>query len=650
MFRATGSLFCKRLAVFHGNPSSLHLAAGETCLKRPGSKNRVGHDLSIGFCVQYISTYSAVEGAWKQARTSHGFWDYERLCTILEIGGKKGPLASLPPISQLKNFRLLKELEMCFGEEKKDEEREIWENMSVEAWHNSVAAKESVFYDTYNFTRQDVKRVAEEGHYDVILEVGSGTGDIIGQLDVSIPRLGIDINPDFVGFCQKKYACKDASRSCVFEVGDATALQEWWNKKNFHTMYKKPLVICVNNTLNIMPEEIRGSVVAEMLAVAGESGRCLVTYWNGNFFSHAIMNYYKKNEDLCGPFDMKTAVNWEDRMLVTSTNYSTHWQTPVEVEKLLKAYDVNLNSEDQLYSKGLAIFVWFSVDSTSRAKGYYDSDDAQKFYSNIWGQETIHNGLYHRLTEDDKKMPKQQQIARAQELQEEEFLKQIKAKFPTEGKIRILDMGCGYGGLLRRIWESGFVWSATGCDISVKMCQQADRLNQELGCSKDITILEESYLDTSVADESVDLVISMDALLHVGPNGHKEAIREVARVLRPGGWMIFTDIMQKEQVDQAEMQPIYDRINLSKMGTVSNYKSSLTEAGFDKFEFIANSQNISVHYGTVLEVLEEKGSSLDISEEYISKMKAGLTTWRDLAPKNIDWGFMMAQKLRKVES
>jgi sarcosine/dimethylglycine N-methyltransferase len=272
------------------------------------------------------------------------------------------------------------------------------------------------------------------------------------------------------------------------------------------------------------------------------------------------------------------------------------------------------------------------------------------FYNSIWGEETIHLGRYDLLNADDKAKPMIEQVSKAQALHEQEFIKIIKAKTGNQQpQLRIVDLGCGYGGLLRRLFDSGIVWTAVGCDISAKMCAQARRLNAEQRCDDVITILEESYLDVSVPDESADLVISMDALLHVGPERQRRAIQEACRILRPGGWMIFTDIMQQENVDQEDMQPIYDRINLSKMGTVLNYKSALEECGFTEFEFESHSENVALHYGSVLEVLEEKGKDVGISDDYMNKMKCGLKTWKELAPKNIVWGFTSAQKTKKVE-
>jgi len=547
-------------------------------------------------------------------------------------------------------------------------EQEVWTFMAPAAWHDSVAKKGSIFSDTYAETRRQVAEMAVRCNHDVIIEVGSGTGDIIGLIDMDadesiaerladIPRYGLDINPEFIAFSDKVH---NVDKRCTFLVQDVTVmLDEFWLKLDLDKKFERPLVVCVNNTLNIMPESLRGATVAQMLSIAGEEGRCCVSYWNGNFFSHAVLGYYKKNPDLCGKFDLFKHVNWDDRTLVTPTDYSTHWHFDTEVQQILRAFDVDVDvittdglriGEDHMNVAGLGIFAWFSAECTSNAKGYYDSDDAQKFYNGIWGEETIHIGRYDMLTAEEKSgLSLHKQISKAQEYHESEFVKLIRSKFGDQ-KIRVLDMGCGYGGLLRRLHEAGVIWNATGCDISVKMCQQATRLNKEQGCAEEIAVLEESYLDTSVGDGSVDLVISMDALLHVGPEGQKKAMKEAARVLRPGGWMIFSDIMQQEEACPEEMKPIYERIHLSKMGTVSNYQSAMETVGFRNFDSVlADSSNVSSHYGTVLKVLEEKGDEMGIGKEYQTRMSSGLTTWRDLATKNIVWGFVAAQKCVKVD-
>jgi len=598
-----------------------------------------------------------------------------------------------------------------------DSEREVWEFMTPKVWHESVAAKDSIFRPTYQATIDTLRKTAEEGGYDVILEVGCGTGDIIGEMNtqqvcrrssllnlkgllispddlvtgaaedaenfVTIPCIGVDINKEFVDFCKTTHP----HPSCEFVVADALKLHDWWQEQGYATKYKKPLLICVNNTLNIMPHELRGSVIDQMIAVAGKEGLCMVSYWNGNFFSHAVMNYYKKNAPLCGSFDVFEHVDWDARMLITPTNYSTHWQTPLEVQSLLRSYDVDVPDmvEAQDLSRTgsahircdkLAIFVWFDRNSTSNAKGYYDSDDAQTFYNKIWANEDyeglFHVGRYDLLTDAERAtLTLQQQIRRAEELHELELVQHIRqhlqldriADDTLKGTLRVVDLGCGYGGLLRRLYKEGLIWKGTGIDFSHKMCKEARERNTALllnttipattaatatTSTNTLEILEESYLQLSVGDESVDVVISMDSLLHVGPERQRSVIREVYRMLRPGGWIIFSDIMQNDVVNEDEMQPIYDRINLSKMGTISTYKAALTDTGFTNFSTEIHSSNIAVHYGNVLEVTRRKGNEIGLSPAYIKKAVDGLKVWTEHSPGNIVWATMAAQKTHKV--
>ena len=568
-----------------------------------------------------------------------------------------------------------------------DTEREVWEFMTPMAWHKSVADEDSVFRPTYQATIDTIRKTVEDGGYDCILEVGCGTGDIIGEMNrqkavrtfssanlkenlnqqaptmVTIPCIGVDINQEFIEFCKKQHP----HESCEFVVADALKLEEWWKEAGHAEKYHKPLVICVNNTLNIMPHELRGGVVDQMIAVAGSDGLCMVSYWNGNFFAHAIMNYYKKNSQLCGEFEIHKHVDWDKRILITPTNYMTHWQTPLEVQALLRSYDVDVsdivNPDDlsktgtpHIRAEALAIFVWFDQNSTSKAKGYYDSDDAQKFYAKIWGEDELHVGRYDLLSAEENALPLQEQISKAEEHHEITLVNYVREKALAKDShgLRVVDMGCGYGGLLRRLYREGLIWRATGCDISHRMCAHARKRNAELlekddGDETALQVLAESYLQVSVDDESTDVVISMDALLHVGPERQRRAVAEAARILRPGGWMIFSDIMQEESLaSEEDMKPIYDRINLSKMGTVSNYKAALEECGFTNITTELHSENISTHYGHVLSVTEEKGASIGLSETYLTKAKAGLKLWKEKSPGNIAWGIIAAQKTHKV--
>jgi hypothetical protein len=62
-----------------------------------------------------------------------------------------------------------------------------------------------------------------------------------------------------------------------------------------------------------------------------------------------------------------------------------------------------------------------------------------------------------------------------------------------------------------------------------------------------------------------------------------------------------------------------------------------------------HSENIPIQYGNILTALEEKGDEIGLSREYQEKAKKGLQVWKDNSPGNIEWGFLAAQKTRKVD-
>lgn len=81
-------------------------------------------------------------------------------------------------------------------------------------------------------------------------------------------------------------------------------------------------------------------------------------------------------------------------------------------------------------------------------------------------------------------------------------------------------------------------------------------LTKAAGLQDKITIPgEKSFFETGLPDSSCDAACSQDALLHGGNERHR-AMAEVARVLKPGGRMVFTDIMQSEEADAEDLHDV----------------------------------------------------------------------------------------------
>jgi ubiquinone/menaquinone biosynthesis C-methylase UbiE len=103
---------------------------------------------------------------------------------------------------------------------------------------------------------------------------------------------------------------------------------------------------------------------------------------------------------------------------------------------------------------------------------------------------------------------------------------------------RILDLGCGTGGvtdqLLRKLPEA----LITGVDPSAGMREVYAR---RFEANPHIEVVEGSALEIPAPDAASDCAVSNLALHHV-PHAEKETCaREIARVLKPGGKMVYCD-------------------------------------------------------------------------------------------------------------
>lgn len=104
----------------------------------------------------------------------------------------------------------------------------------------------------------------------------------------------------------------------------------------------------------------------------------------------------------------------------------------------------------------------------------------------------------------------------------------------------VLDLGCGSGQLSLPI--SNGVKSVLAVDISPRMIGLLqDKLN-ESGLSN-VDTQTASIQELHFVDESFDLIVSNYALHHLSDDQKKLVVRQAFRWLRPGGRMVFGDMM-----------------------------------------------------------------------------------------------------------
>lgn len=257
------------------------------------------------------------------------------------------------------------------------------------------------------------------------------------------------------------------------------------------------------------------------------------------------------------------------------------------------------------------------------AEEYYDSDDADNFYFELWGGgEDIHIGLY------EAGMPVRDASRRT--------VAAMAGLLDRPAGTKVLDLGAGYGGSARYMAEK-LGWEVTCLNISEVQNERNRQNNAAAGLSDKVDVLHGSFEDVPADDDSFDVVWSQDAFLH---SGQRETILdEIERVLKPGGDVVFTDPMQADECPDGVLDPILARIHLDTLASPAFYRRGFAARGFGEQAFAEHTDQLGTHYGTVRAELLERRDEISTSDEYIDRMLEGLQHWVDGAKNGyLAWG------------
>lgn len=111
--------------------------------------------------------------------------------------------------------------------------------------------------------------------------------------------------------------------------------------------------------------------------------------------------------------------------------------------------------------------------------------------------------------------------------------------FDARDKVA-LDYGCGDGRVAFRLAEKG-ARRVVGFDISSGQVEEARRLAEKAGYADRMEFLVADAHATGFPDDSFDLIVGVAILHHLDLD---EALREIRRILRPGGRAAFIEPLQ----------------------------------------------------------------------------------------------------------
>lgn len=148
------------------------------------------------------------------------------------------------------------------------------------------------------------------------------------------------------------------------------------------------------------------------------------------------------------------------------------------------------------------------------------------------------------------------------------------------GGKAVLDIGCGAGGIdvaLVRTHGAGYV---SGIDVEDTVLARAREVIGEAGLGDRIGCLKVAPGPLPFPPSCFDIVFSKDSIVHI-PDKHA-LMREVFRVLRPGGWFLASDWLIGHDGDPSPEMAAYIAAEGLDFGMASprRYRDAMAAAGF----------------------------------------------------------------------
>jgi SAM-dependent methyltransferase len=133
---------------------------------------------------------------------------------------------------------------------------------------------------------------------------------------------------------------------------------------------------------------------------------------------------------------------------------------------------------------------------------------------------------------------------------------------------RVLESGCGTG-LNASLFEERYGWKVVGLDLAGEGLRQARELGVERLVQGDMRALP-------FPDDSFDALVSLDAMVHLEPPAEKLAVREMARVVRPGGLVVLRaaahDVLRSRHSQFVGEKQRYSRARLVELARASGLR------------------------------------------------------------------------------
>ena len=209
------------------------------------------------------------------------------------------------------------------------------------------------------------KKFSEYNKNCSIIDMGAGTGRVIFTLDEklqneSIQFYGIEISDPMIKRANQKIQNYKGISNIKFLKHDLTDP----NLFNFFKSDTANVVMCLYNTLGVIPKNKRQRFVDNMIKIAGENGLVIITAFNGDNFGFVAPRLYRPMIPMIRQID-EDSFDEKNKVFQNSLGFRSQWFTNNELKTILHSniepIPINVLVDDKSHTFG-NVFVNKKID------------------------------------------------------------------------------------------------------------------------------------------------------------------------------------------------------------------------------------------------------------------------------------------------
>jgi cyclopropane fatty-acyl-phospholipid synthase-like methyltransferase len=197
-------------------------------------------------------------------------------------------------------------------------------------------------------------------------------------------------------------------------------------------------------------------------------------------------------------------------------------------------------------------------------------DDLDDFYRSVWGT-SIHHGYW--ITGRESAGNAVQNLTRF-----------VAEQAALRRGDRVCDIGCGYGATALAL-NRDYAAAVTGITISARQYEHATRAAAH---NSSVNFLLCDALQNGLPSGVFDAVIAIESTEHIAAKS--QLFTEAHRILRTGGRLVIAAWLARDLPSDWQskylLEPICTESRLPSLGSFSEYREMLEDAGFRAVKFI----------------------------------------------------------------